>query len=75
MKKFLFILPVLIIAKNFSFCASCHNGRKEINLNTLKKSFIVKRLNKLKEGKSTMSYIARTLSKKDIKSITEIYGK
>ena len=75
MKKLISVLPVFILAKNFSFCLSCHNGRKEVDLNTLKKSFIEKRLNELKHKKNTMAYIAKTLSKKDIKTIIKIYGK
>ena len=75
MKKLIFVLPVFILAKNFSFCSSCHNGRKEVNLNSLKKSFIEKRLIELKHKKNTMAYIAKTLSKKDIKAIIQTYGK
>ena len=75
MKKILLILPILIFAKNYTFCTSCHNGRKEVDLNSLKKSYIQKRLNELKKENSTMSYIARSLTKEDIKNILKIYGR
>ncbi len=75
MKKILLILPILIFAKNYTFCMSCHNGRKEVDLNSLKKSYIQKRLNELKKENSTMSYIARSLTKEDIKNILKIYGR
>ena len=75
MKKLIFLFPIFILAKNFAFCLSCHNGRKEVDLNTLRKSFIEKRLNELKHKKNTMAYIAKTLSEKDIKTIIKIYGK
>ena len=75
MKKLIFILPMILLARDFSFCTSCHNGRKEVDLNTLRKSFIEKRLNELKHKKSIMAYIAKTLSKKDIKKIIDIYGR
>ncbi len=75
MKKIIFLIPVLILAKNYTFCLSCHNGRKEINLNSLKKSYIKKRLKELKHQKNTMGYIAKSLSKKDIKEILKIYGR
>ena len=75
MKKVLLLMPLLIFAKNYNFCMSCHNGRKEVTLNSFKKSFIKKRLNELKHQKNTMGYIAKSLSKKDIKEILKIYGK
>jgi len=75
MKKMFLLLPLILLAKNYNFCTSCHNGRKEVNLNSLKKSFIKKRLNELKHQKNTMGYIAKSLSKKDIKEILKIYGK
>ena len=75
MKRILYILPIILFAKDYSFCTSCHNGRKEVSLNSLKKSYIEKRLNELKNEKGTMSYIAKSLSKKDIKNILEIYGR
>ena len=74
MKK-LILIPFFLFAKDFSFCVSCHNGRKEVNLNSLKKSFIKKRLKELKTKKSTMGYIAKSLSEDDIKEILKIYGR
>ena len=75
MKKIIFLLPFFIFAKNFSFCLSCHNGRKEVDLHSLKKSVIEKRLKELRQKNSTMGYIAKSLSKDDIKEILRIYGK
>ena len=75
MRKILLILPIVLLAKNYSFCTSCHNGRKEVDLNSLKKSYIQKRLFELKSGKGTMSYIAKSLTKNDIKEILKIYGR
>jgi len=75
MKKLILLIPFLIFAKNYSFCLSCHNGRKEVNLNSLKKSYIQKRLSELKNEKNTMGYIAKSLSKEDIKEILKKYGR
>ena len=75
MKKLLLIIPFLLLAKDFTFCATCHNGRKEVDLNTLSKKEIKKRLKELKSSKNVMSYIAKKLTKKDIEDITKIYGK
>ncbi len=75
MKRIILLIPFFIFAKNFSFCLSCHNGRKEVNLNSLKKSVIEKRLKELKQKNSTMGYIAKSLSQDDIKEILKTYGK
>ncbi len=75
MKKLMFLIPAFILAKSYTFCLSCHNGRKQVNLNNLKKSYIQKRLNELKKEKNTMGYIAKSLSTKDIKEILRIYGR
>ena len=75
MKKIMLLLPIFIFAKSYIFCLSCHNGRKEVNLNNLKKSYIKKRLQELKHQKNTMGYIAKSLSKKDIRNILKIYGR
>jgi len=64
-----------LFANSFSYCTNCHNGRKEVRLNSLKKEYIKKRLLELKNENNTMSYIARNLSKKDIQEIIKIYGR
>jgi len=69
------IFSSFLIAKNFIYCTNCHNGRKEVKLNSLKKEYIKKRLFELKKEKNTMSYIAKNLTKKDIKEIIKIYGR
>jgi len=75
-KKLIFLVAVMLFAKDFSFCKSCHNGRKEIKLNTLTKKEIIKKLNYFKKtNKGTMHYIAKNLSKKDILDIAKTYGK
>jgi len=65
----------ILFANSFSYCTNCHNGRKEVKLNSLKKEYIKKRLLELKKENNTMSYIARSLSKKDIEEILKIYGR
>ncbi|WP_456488506.1 c-type cytochrome [Caminibacter pacificus] len=76
MKKVVIFLGVMLFAKDFVFCTSCHNGRKEVKLSTLTKQEIVKKLHEFKKSKKgTMSYIAKGLSEKDIKKVAEKYGK
>ncbi|WP_457563574.1 hypothetical protein [Caminibacter pacificus] len=60
MKKVVIFLGVMLFAKDFVFCTSCHNGRKEIKLSILTKQEIVKKLHEFKSSeKGTMSYIAK----------------
>ena len=76
MKKLIIFIAVIIFAKNFSFCQSCHNGRKEVNLDSLKKETIIKKLkNFQKSKKGTMYFISKKLTNKDIEEIAKTYGK
>lgn len=75
MKKIMLLFPIFLLAKSYTFCLSCHNGRKEVNLNSLKKSYIKKRLIELRKENNTMSYISRSLTKKDIQEILKTYGR
>jgi cytochrome c553 len=76
MKKTIsFFLIVFLNAGNFSYCKMCH-GKKEIDLNTLTKKEIKKKLLQFKTKKSgLMPSIAKKLTKKDMEKILKIYGK
>jgi cytochrome c553 len=76
MKKTAIFLTVLLFAKDFGFCTSCHNGRKQVDLHKLKKEEIVNRLKYFKKSsKGTMHFIVKNLSEKDIMDIAKTYGK
>ncbi|GAX87911.1 conserved hypothetical protein [Lebetimonas natsushimae] len=71
-----FFVVLFLNANSFSYCMMCHNGKKEINLNSLTKKEIKEKLFYFKhQNKGLMSSIAKKLTKKDIKSILKYYGK
>jgi len=75
-KKTAILVAVMLFAKDFGFCTSCHNGRKQVDLHTLKKEQIIKKLKYFKtSSKGTMHFIAKNLSEKDIMDIAKTYGK
>ena len=53
----------------------CHNGKKEVSLNSLTKSKIKSKLEQFKKENGLMPSIAKKLTKQDIKNIIKIYGK
>ena len=53
----------------------CHNGKKEVDLNSLAKSEIKSKLEKFKKENGLMPSIAKKLTQKDIEEIIKSYGK